>query len=80
MKGLKKGEITTQPVQTQFGWHIIKLEDTREVTPPPFEQVKSQLSNGVMQKKLQAYVEELKKTATIDKTLSADNPAAADKK
>jgi hypothetical protein len=33
-----------------------------------------------MQKKLQAYVEELKKTATIDKTLSADNPAAADKK
>jgi peptidyl-prolyl cis-trans isomerase C len=80
VKGLKKGEITTQPVQTQFGWHIIKLEDTREVTPPPFEQVKSQLSNGVMQKKLQAYVEELKKTATIDKTLSADNPAAADKK
>jgi peptidyl-prolyl cis-trans isomerase C len=69
VKGLKKGEITTQPVQTQFGWHIIKLEDTRDVTPPPFEQVKTQLTNGVMQKKLQTYVDELKKTATIDKKL-----------
>ena len=80
VKGLKKGEITTQPVQTQFGWHIIKLEDTRDVTPPPFEQVKSQLSNAVMQKKLQAYVEELKKTATINKTASADQAATGDKK
>jgi peptidyl-prolyl cis-trans isomerase C len=67
VKGLKKGEITTQPVQTQFGWHIIKLEDTREVTPPPFDQVKPQLNNGVLQKKLQAYVDDLKKTAVIDK-------------
>jgi peptidyl-prolyl cis-trans isomerase C len=69
VKGLKKGEITTQPVQTQFGWHIIKLEDTRDVSPPPFEQVKAQLINGVKQKKLQAYVDELQKTATIDKKL-----------
>ncbi len=32
VKGLKKGEITPEPVQTQYGWHIIKLEDTRDVT------------------------------------------------
>ena len=38
-------------------------------TPPPFEQVKQQVSNGVMQKKLQAYVESLKKTAKIEKSL-----------
>jgi len=67
VKALKKGEVTAEPVQTQFGWHIIKLEDTREVTPPPFEQVKSQLNSGVIQKKLQAYVEQLKATATIVK-------------
>jgi len=67
VKALKKGEITAEPVQTQFGWHIIKLEDTREVTPPPFDQVKNQLNNGVIQKKLQAYVEQLKTTATIVK-------------
>jgi peptidyl-prolyl cis-trans isomerase C len=69
VKTLKKGEMTASPVQTQFGWHIIKLEDTREVTPPPFEQVKEQLSNRVMQKKLQAYVEDLKKTAKIERKL-----------
>ena len=69
VKGLKKGEVTPEPVQTQFGWHIIKLEDTRPVTPPPFDQVKAQVSNGVIQKKLQAYIEELKKHATIEKKL-----------
>jgi peptidyl-prolyl cis-trans isomerase C len=69
VKGLKKGEMTATPVQTQFGWHVIKLDDTRETAPPPFEQVKQQVSNGVMQKKLQAYVDGLKKTAKIEKTL-----------
>jgi len=69
VKGLKKGEMTTTPVQTQFGWHVIKLEDTRESAPPPFEQVKQQVSTGVMQKKLQAYVDSLKKTAKIEKSL-----------
>jgi peptidyl-prolyl cis-trans isomerase C len=69
VKGLKKGEMTPAPVQTQFGWHVIKLEDTREVAPPPFEQVKQQVGNGVVQKKLQVYVDSLKKTAKIEKSL-----------
>ncbi|HEX3950940.1 MAG TPA: peptidylprolyl isomerase [Steroidobacteraceae bacterium] len=69
VKGLKKGEMTSTPVQTQFGWHVIKLEDTRETAPPPFDQVKQQVGNGVVQKKLQTYVESLKKTAKIDKTM-----------
>jgi peptidyl-prolyl cis-trans isomerase C len=69
VKTLKKGEMTQVPVQTQFGWHVIKLEDTRESPPPPFEQVKQQVSQGVMQKKLAAYVDGLKKTAKIEKTL-----------
>jgi peptidyl-prolyl cis-trans isomerase C len=82
VKGLKKGEMTQEPVQTQFGWHIIQLEDTRDVTPPPFDQVKDQLKNRVLQKKLQVYIEDLKKTATIDKKLDvigavAPKPAAA---
>jgi peptidyl-prolyl cis-trans isomerase C len=66
---LKKGEMTAAPVQTQFGWHVIKLEDTRETAPPPFEQVKQQVGNGVVQKKLQSYVEGLKKPAKIEKTM-----------
>ena len=69
VKSLKKGEITPQPVQTQFGWHIIQLIDTRPLAPPPFDQVKQQVETQLMQKKLQAYVEQLKKTATIQKTL-----------
>ena len=69
VKNLKKGEMTQEPVQTQFGWHVIKLEDTRETAPPPFEQVKQQVNNGVIQKKLQAYVDSLKKTAKIDRSL-----------
>jgi len=66
---LKKGEITAKPVQTQYGWHVIQLEDTREVSPPDFEQVKDRLGQIVQQKKLQAYVDELKKTATIEKKI-----------
>jgi peptidyl-prolyl cis-trans isomerase C len=69
VKGLKKGEITPQPVQTQYGWHVIQLEDTREAAPPPFDQVKAQLVNAVIRKKLQAYVEDLKKNAKIEKKL-----------
>jgi peptidyl-prolyl cis-trans isomerase C len=56
-------------VQTQFGWHVIRLEDTRDVTPPPFDQVKSQLTNAVIRKKLQAYVDQLKKDAKIEKKM-----------
>jgi peptidyl-prolyl cis-trans isomerase C len=75
LKTLKKGQVTPEPVQTQFGWHVIQLEDTRDAAPPPFEQVKPQLANGVIRKKLQAYVADLKKDAKIEKTLDA--PAAA---
>jgi peptidyl-prolyl cis-trans isomerase C len=66
VKGLKKGEMTTDPVQTQYGWHIIKLQDTRDA---PFDQMKGQLTNGIMQTKFQVYIEGLKKTAKIEKKL-----------
>src|SRR6202049_4159367 len=51
VKALKKGETTPEPVQTQYGWHIIKLEDTREVTPPPVDQVKAQVTKNLISKK-----------------------------
>jgi len=69
VKGLKKGEVTPSPVQTQYGWHVIQLEDTRDATPPPFDQVKTQLTNAVIRKKLQAYVADLKKSAQIEKKM-----------
>jgi peptidyl-prolyl cis-trans isomerase C len=66
VKGLKKGDFTAEPVQTQYGWHIIKLQDTREA---PLEQMKPQLSTPIMQKKFQAYIDGLKKNAKIEKKL-----------
>jgi len=66
---LKKGETTAKPVQTQFGFHIIRLDDVREVQPPPFEQVKPQLTQVVLAKKFRAYGDELAKAAKVEKKL-----------
>jgi peptidyl-prolyl cis-trans isomerase C len=66
---LKKGEITQKPVKTQYGWHVIQLEDTREVATPDYEEVKSRLGQIVRNKKLQTYLDELKKTAKIEQKI-----------
>jgi peptidyl-prolyl cis-trans isomerase C len=73
---LKKGEYTQTPVQTQYGWHIIKLTDTRDVTPPPYDAVKDRLAQLVQQKKFKAYEDELLMTAKVDKTLDTAKPDA----
>jgi peptidyl-prolyl cis-trans isomerase C len=73
---LKKGEYTKTPVQTQFGWHVIQLQNTRDRTPPSFDSVKEQLSNIVMTRKFKAYSDEMMKTAKIDPPL-AGAPADA---
>jgi peptidyl-prolyl cis-trans isomerase C len=66
---LKKGETTSKPVQTQYGWHIIRLDDTRDVQPPPFDQVKGQLTQVVLGKKFKAYSDELLKAAKVERKL-----------
>jgi len=63
---LEKGTYTKTPVQTQFGWHVIILDDVRESTPPPFDDVKDRIKMLLANQQLQAYVESLKGTATID--------------
>jgi peptidyl-prolyl cis-trans isomerase C len=65
---LKKGETTQQPVQTQYGWHVIQLEDTRTPTAPAFDDVKQQVQTMSERKKVQAYLDELRKTAKIQKS------------
>jgi peptidyl-prolyl cis-trans isomerase C len=69
LKGMKKGETTAAPVQTQFGWHIIRLVETRDAPPPPFDQVKEQVKNRVLEKKWQAYLDGFKKAEPIEKKL-----------
>lgn len=63
---MKKGEISKKPVQTQFGWHVIKLEDTREVPPPTFDSLKDQLRMHLQNKRIESYLAELRKNAKID--------------
>lgn len=65
---LKKGEYTHTPVQTTFGWHVIRLDDTREVTPPTFETVKERVAQIVDARKFQAYTDGLLKAAKVEKT------------
>ncbi|MFL9871798.1 peptidylprolyl isomerase [Paraburkholderia megapolitana] len=62
---LQKGQMTDAPVHTQYGWHIIRLDDTRAVTPPPLDQVKQQVVQQIQQEKLQAFEEGLRKNAKI---------------
>ncbi|MGH6623262.1 MAG: peptidylprolyl isomerase [Burkholderiaceae bacterium] len=62
---LNKGQFTEVPIQTQFGWHVIRLDDARDTQFPPLEQVAPQIREGLQQQKVQAYVESLKKTAKI---------------
>jgi peptidyl-prolyl cis-trans isomerase C len=66
MTGLKKGETTPTPVKSQFGYHIIKLEDTRQAQFPAFEEVKPQIEQSLTQKKLQQFQEELRTKAKTD--------------
>lgn len=65
LSGLNKGSYTTNPVKTQFGYHIIKLEDTRDTKNPPLEEVKAQLQQGLQQRKVEAHVADLAKKAKI---------------
>ena len=92
MVALKKGETTKTPVQTQFGYHIIKLEDVKDM--PPFEEVKANLTPRVQQEQLRKHIDDLRAKAKIEYKLPqapaattipvpstpAAKPAPADKK
>ena len=64
---LKPNEYTHKPVQTQYGWHVIQLLETREVTPPPFDQVRQRLVQVVQAKKFKQYTDELLRDAKVEK-------------
>ena len=66
MVKLKKGEMTAEPIKSQFGYHIIKLDDTREAQFPPLDEVKAQLKQRMEQQRLAAYVDEIRTKAKTD--------------
>jgi len=62
---LKKGELS-KPVKTQFGWHILKVEDIRNAQPLPFEKVKNDIQNRLQQEALQDYLKDLTKDVEVE--------------
>lgn len=62
---LKKGQFTQTPVKTQYGYHVIKLEDVRPAKLPTLAEVKPQIEQALQQKKLQAFQQELRSKAKI---------------
>ena len=74
---LDKGQYTKSPVQTQFGWHVILREDSRAQTPPSLDSVKEQLLPYLQRKKVQDFVEGLRKSAKVEILLPKEEPAKA---
>jgi peptidyl-prolyl cis-trans isomerase C len=68
LKNLKKGEMTSAPVKSQFGYHIIELEDTRPASFPAFDDVKDKVKQRIEQVRMQQFQEEMRKAAKTDYT------------
>lgn len=67
VEALEPGQVSA-PVQSQFGWHVIRLNETREQTPPEFEQIREQLATQVRRNRVDAEIERLVSAASIEKT------------
>jgi len=63
---LKKGTYTKEPVKSQFGWHIIKLDDVRDLKVPSFEELKPQIQQRLQQQSIQEYIANLRSKAKIE--------------
>jgi peptidyl-prolyl cis-trans isomerase C len=63
---LNKGQTTDVPVKSQFGWHVIRVDDIRQAQLPKLEDVRPQVAQQLQQQKLQAFQEELRKSAKIE--------------
>src|SRR3569833_560948 len=74
---LKAGEYTKKPIQTQYGWHVIELVETRDLQPPSYDSVRQRLEQVVQSKKIKAYTDDLERSAKIEKKLPEDKKADA---
>ncbi|MFH1603010.1 MAG: peptidylprolyl isomerase [Pseudomonadota bacterium] len=80
LKNLAKGKFTEEPVKSQFGYHVILMEDSRAKVIPPLEQINSQLRQQVQQKNMEKLFQDLKGKAKIEVVQApAPAPAAAAK-
>jgi peptidyl-prolyl cis-trans isomerase C len=66
MTKLKKGEMTQVPVKSQFGWHVIRVDDIRDAKLPKLEDVRPQIAQQLQQQKLAQFQESLRKSAKVE--------------
>jgi peptidyl-prolyl cis-trans isomerase C len=66
MTKLEKGKFTETPVKSDFGWHVIQLEDTRELKLPPIEEAKGQIGQQLQQRMVQKHIEDLRAKAKVE--------------
>jgi len=66
MVGLEKGKYTPTPVKSDFGYHVIQLDDVRTTQAPPFDEVKPQLQQRLQQQKVEKQVLDLRAKAKVD--------------
>ena len=66
MVRLEKGKTTETPVRTRYGFHIVRLDDTRQMKIPEFEQVRAQLQQRMVQQRIEGYLRELRGKAKIE--------------
>ena len=66
MVNLKKGTYTKVPVQSQFGWHVIRLDDVRDMKAPPLEELKQQVQQRLQQQALLKVIADLKAKSKIE--------------
>jgi peptidyl-prolyl cis-trans isomerase C len=71
---LSPGDIVTQPVKTQFGWHIIMVEDRRTAEPPSFKEAQEQLASNLSQTLLKQLIETLRKKSKIERFQTDGTP------
>lgn len=77
VKALEPGDYTGEPVETQYGWHVIQLDETRAAQKPAFEEMERELRNELVGQKIQEYVGSLRDDAEIEITDNAGDESGS---
>jgi peptidyl-prolyl cis-trans isomerase C len=65
VKSMNKGDVSVTPVQTDFGYHVIKLDDVREIEQPDFESIREQVQQSLIKQAINDYINGIKNNAVI---------------